>query len=303
MVHRPRSSASIERRRRGRPPRRPRRQPSSIEPTLARCRRSRSGSNGSERAGAAPQPTGDRRDQKPSRVCSRACPTSPASTRLFTRRCRPRQRPTRCRLSGRSAGRSAPLRLSRALARLRIPAGRRAARAPARRAAPGHGASRRRGVAGRRPGRSLDRHDDGLHAARRPGDGDATRAPSTLASCCGSSDRGGLDREPSGARTRARLRGLLGISGRSGDMRAIVAGVGGGRRALPAGVRRLLAIASRASIAAMAASLGGLDALVFTGGVGEGSPQVRAAAGHRLGFLGLASSRPRPTRPPTVTRS
>jgi acetate kinase len=38
----------------------------------------------------------------------------------------------------------------------------------------------------------------------------------------------------------------------------------------------------------MAAALGGLDALVFTGGVGERSAEVRAAAIEPLGFIGLA---------------
>ena len=47
-------------------------------------------------------------------------------------------------------------------------------------------------------------------------------------------------------------------------------------------------IACAASIAAMAASLGGLDALVFTGGVGERSAPVRALAAEGLGFLGVA---------------
>jgi acetate kinase len=37
----------------------------------------------------------------------------------------------------------------------------------------------------------------------------------------------------------------------------------------------------------MAASLGGIDALVFTGGVGENAPRLRAGAVDRLGFLGL----------------
>jgi acetate kinase len=44
----------------------------------------------------------------------------------------------------------------------------------------------------------------------------------------------------------------------------------------------------RAGIAAMAAALGGLDALVFTGGVGEHSPEIRARAVDGLGFLGAA---------------
>ncbi len=42
-----------------------------------------------------------------------------------------------------------------------------------------------------------------------------------------------------------------------------------------------------ATIAAMAASLGGLDTVVFTGGIGEGSARVRAEVARRLAFLGL----------------
>jgi acetate kinase len=42
-----------------------------------------------------------------------------------------------------------------------------------------------------------------------------------------------------------------------------------------------------AAVAAMAAALGGLDALVFTAGIGEGSQRVRADVCRRLGFLGV----------------
>ena len=45
--------------------------------------------------------------------------------------------------------------------------------------------------------------------------------------------------------------------------------------------------ACAAQIAAMAAALGGLDALVFTGGVGEHAPEIRARAAAGLGFLGV----------------
>ncbi len=38
----------------------------------------------------------------------------------------------------------------------------------------------------------------------------------------------------------------------------------------------------------MAAALGGLDTLVFTGGVGERAPEIRARAAAGLGFLGVA---------------
>jgi acetate kinase len=44
----------------------------------------------------------------------------------------------------------------------------------------------------------------------------------------------------------------------------------------------------RAAIASMAAALGGLDVLVFTGGVGEHQHAVRGAAAAGLGFLGVA---------------
>jgi acetate kinase len=43
----------------------------------------------------------------------------------------------------------------------------------------------------------------------------------------------------------------------------------------------------RALLGSMAAAMGGLDLLVFTGGIGEHSPEVRAAAARNLGFLGV----------------
>jgi acetate kinase len=80
--------------------------------------------------------------------------------------------------------------------------------------------------------------------------------------------------------------GLLGISGISGDMREILTAMKQGnsrpRLAFDIYVHRL-----QAGIGAMVAVLGGLDALVFTAGVGENSAEVRAAACGKLGFLGL----------------
>jgi acetate kinase len=80
--------------------------------------------------------------------------------------------------------------------------------------------------------------------------------------------------------------GLLGVSGQSSDMRAIVAGVKRGdercQLAFDVSSHHLAA-----GIAAMVASLGGLDALVFTGGVGENIAEVRAEACRRLAFLGF----------------
>ena len=43
----------------------------------------------------------------------------------------------------------------------------------------------------------------------------------------------------------------------------------------------------RAAIGAMAAAMGGLDALAFTGGVGENSPPIRQRAAQSLAFLGV----------------
>jgi acetate kinase len=81
--------------------------------------------------------------------------------------------------------------------------------------------------------------------------------------------------------------GLLGLSGRSGDMREILAGVEAGdqrcRLAFDVYAHRLAG-----SVAAMAISLGAIDALVFTGGVGENQSAVRGEACRRLRSLGLA---------------
>jgi acetate kinase len=80
--------------------------------------------------------------------------------------------------------------------------------------------------------------------------------------------------------------GLLGISGVSGDMREILAAMKQGhpraRLAFDIYAHRL-----QAGIGAMVAVLGGIDALVFTAGVGENSPEVRSAACGKLEFLGL----------------
>jgi acetate kinase len=79
--------------------------------------------------------------------------------------------------------------------------------------------------------------------------------------------------------------GLLGLAG-TPDMREVLAREGEGRpeAALALGVylHRL-----RGEIAAMAAAMDGLDALVFTGGVGEHSPEIRARACEGLGFLDI----------------
>ena len=80
--------------------------------------------------------------------------------------------------------------------------------------------------------------------------------------------------------------GLLALAG-SADMREVLerAGRGDGAAALALEVyvHRL-----RAGVGGMAAALGGVDALVFTGGVGEHAAEVRERALAGLGFLGLS---------------
>jgi len=99
--------------------------------------------------------------------------------------------------------------------------------------------------------------------------------------------------------------GLLGVSGISGDMREVLAAGRAGyeraRLAVDVYVRRV-----RQAIGALTVTLGGVDVLVFTAGVGENSAEIRAAACRGLECLGLeldwdANARCRPdadvTRP------
>jgi acetate kinase len=79
--------------------------------------------------------------------------------------------------------------------------------------------------------------------------------------------------------------GLKGLSGTSGDVRELERSA-----SQDEGVRLALAVYTHriaGAVAAMAASLGGLDALAFTAGVGEHSALVRAGVCERLAFLGV----------------
>jgi len=90
--------------------------------------------------------------------------------------------------------------------------------------------------------------------------------------------------------------GLLGVSGLSSDMREILTAIHQGHKraklAFDIYVHRL-----RAAIGGMAAVLGGMDALVFTAGVGENSAEVRAAACLGLEFLGVRLANQANARP------
>ncbi|HKE25688.1 MAG TPA: acetate kinase [Bryobacteraceae bacterium] len=92
--------------------------------------------------------------------------------------------------------------------------------------------------------------------------------------------------------------GLRGVSGVSADMREILAAIAAGnaraRLAFDVYTHRLCR-----EIGAMTASMGGIDALVFTAGIGENCAPLREAACERLAFLGIklaagANERPEP---------
>lgn len=77
--------------------------------------------------------------------------------------------------------------------------------------------------------------------------------------------------------------GLLGVSGISADMRTLLAsGEAAAREAVD-----LFVFRAAQQVAVMATTLGGLDCLVFTGGIGEHAKEIRAAIGERLGWLGV----------------
>ena len=81
--------------------------------------------------------------------------------------------------------------------------------------------------------------------------------------------------------------GLLGLSGTGSSPRELYpaadAGHEAARLALDVYLHRLCGL-----VAAMATAAGGLDALVFTGGVGENDSRIRAEAATRLAWLGVA---------------
>ncbi|MDR0478471.1 MAG: acetate/propionate family kinase [Burkholderiaceae bacterium] len=78
--------------------------------------------------------------------------------------------------------------------------------------------------------------------------------------------------------------GLLGVSGISSDMRTLE------QSAAPEAAHAIDLFTYRAAreLAALAGVLGGLDALVFTAGIGEHAPGVRAAICRRAAWLGVA---------------
>ena len=78
--------------------------------------------------------------------------------------------------------------------------------------------------------------------------------------------------------------GLLGVSGISGDMRALLASrEPGAAQAIELFVYRI-----NRELGSLAAALGGIDALVFTGGIGENAPLIRKLVCEAAAWLGVA---------------
>ena len=107
-------------------------------------------------------------------------------------------------------------------------------------------------------------------------------------------DREGLSPEEVNAVLNKKS-GLLGLSGVSNDMRELIreADEGNDDAGLAVDVfcRRVTKY-----IGAYAAVMGGLDAVVFTGGIGENSPRIRQKICADLGFLGIEISRAKNSR-------
>ncbi len=80
-----------------------------------------------------------------------------------------------------------------------------------------------------------------------------------------------------------RRSGLLGVSDLSGDMRTLLASPDDGAR----DAIDLFVYRAAQQMGALAMALGGLDGVVFTGGIGENSPEIRARISRRLAWLGL----------------
>jgi acetate kinase len=85
--------------------------------------------------------------------------------------------------------------------------------------------------------------------------------------------------------------GLLGVSGTSADLRDLLAREAVDVRAAEA--LTLFCYQAKKWIGSFAAALGGLDALVFAGGIGENSPDIRERICDGLGFLGIGLNRQR----------
>ncbi len=97
--------------------------------------------------------------------------------------------------------------------------------------------------------------------------------------------RGGMDLDDLD-RLLNRESGLLGLSGVSNDMRDVRAAAEGGDPDAR-GALEVFAYRITKTVGAYAAAMGGLDAIVFTGGIGENDARMRQESMAGLGFLGV----------------
>jgi acetate kinase len=81
--------------------------------------------------------------------------------------------------------------------------------------------------------------------------------------------------------------GLQGVSGLSNDMRELLARERDGHERAALAIE-MFCYRVRKYVAAYAGALGGLDAVVFTGGIGEHAPPIRERSLAGLGFMGIA---------------
>ncbi|VVM04922.1 acetate kinase [Methylacidimicrobium cyclopophantes] len=87
------------------------------------------------------------------------------------------------------------------------------------------------------------------------------------------------------ARLLSEESGLLALSERSGEMRELLAAEATDEKA--AAAIEIFCYQARKFLGSLAAALGGLDLLVFSGGIGEHAPEIRERICAPLGFLGL----------------
>jgi acetate kinase len=126
----------------------------------------------------------------------------------------------------------------------------------------------------------------GLVMATRPGDLD----PGLLVYLLGTGAFGDVGTKPNelAGRINAMLSsecGLLGVSELSGDMRDLIAARTTNPQATDA--IDLFCAEARKHLCALAGTLGGVDTIVFSGGIGENTPEVLASICHGLEFLGI----------------
>ncbi|MDP3256723.1 acetate/propionate family kinase [Bosea sp. (in: a-proteobacteria)] len=121
---------------------------------------------------------------------------------------------------------------------------------------------------------------DGVPMATRCGAID----PGVLLHLIGTQGRGVKDVED----ILYRQSGLLGVSGISADSRELLES----ERLEASQALDLFSFRIAGEIARLATTLGGLDAIVFTAGVGENQPRIRAAVSARLAWLGLTLDEP-----------